>query len=356
MQRAALILTLLLTASLAGCGTLGLGGSEDSEETEASSGGNGETTAKKEEDEDPRSEDATTDRRPTGIGGVETSEEEGLVDSLFGPDEPTASRASQAEMAELRQEIARLQASMDERQPRRRPASAGSRTGPGVAVVFPKGAALQAPMLSALNQAAGSFPLRVITPGDVMPVLNNYGCRPSAPSDCLSAVAVQPGARLLAVIEPLRATDQAQRRLRFRFYDTDLGLRYDPVTLALPQSGDGPAEQSWIAAADAVLLHAQDHLQLTPTIVHAVKTEGDTVYLNQGQSAGLEQGSRLTVHTDGRVIRGVADLPVTWVPGQSRGVVEITRVTENGRAVGRVVEGSAPEPADFLLPANQPRG
>jgi hypothetical protein len=353
MQRPALILALLLSLSLSGCGTLGLWGSEDDE---ATSDENPESADNKDEDDDPRSAQSETDRRPTGIGGVDSSEEDGLVDSIFGSDGPAAAGANRAEMAELRQEIARLQASMEDRQPRRQPASARERTGPGVAVVFPQGAALQAPMLSALNQAAGSFPVRLITPGDVTPVLNNYGCDAAAPSDCLSALAVQPGARLLAVIEPLRASDENQQRVRFRFYDTDLGLRYDPVTLALPQNADGPQEQSWIAAADAVLLHAQDHLQLTPTIVHAVKTEGETVYLNQGQAAGLKRGSRLSVHADGRVIRGVADLPVTWIPGPLRGTVEVTRVTANGRAVGRVVEGETPEPSDFLVPEDGNRG
>jgi hypothetical protein len=348
MQRAGLATALLSMLLLSGCGTLGLGGSEDSD----SKGNDSETQS--EEDNDPRSEDAKADKRVV----IPDSSDDGdsdLLSGIFGSDEPAA-RANQAETAKLRQEIARLQASMQNRQPRRRPASTANRTGPGVAVVFPNGAALRAPMLSALNQAAGSFPMRIMSPGDVKPVLKNYGCSVAAPQDCLSALAVQPGARLLAVVEPLPANENRERRIRFRFYDTDLGLRYDPVTLALPRGNAETENQSWIAAADAVLIHAQDHLQLTPTIVHAVKTEGETVYLNQGKAADLTKGSRLVVHRDGRLIRGAADIPVTWIPGQASGIVEITRVTNSGRAIGRVVEGQAPSPSDFLIPSDNGQG
>ncbi|GEM_PF-5301998 len=352
MQRARLAATLLLVLLLHGCGTFGLGGSEDSDSKSSES----DTTSEKgaESDSDPRSEDAKADKRVV----LPDSEGEGdsdLLSGIFGSDEP-ASQANRAETAKLRQDIARLQASMQDRQPQRQPTRTADRTGPGIGVVFPKGAALRAPMLSALNRAAGSFPMRVMSPGDVRPVLDSYGCRAAAPQDCLSALAVQPGARLLAVVEPLPATKDQERRIRFRFYDTDLGLRYDPVTLALPRGNADTESQSWIAAADAVLIHAQDHLQLTPTIVHAVKAEGDTVYLNQGKAANLAKGSRLTVHGDGRLVRGAADLPVTWIPGNKRGMVEITRVSNSGRAIGRVIEGEAPEPSDFLIPADRDQG
>jgi len=341
MRRIALILSLLLTVTLAGCSSTG--SSESGEPPDGQSGDN---------------EDAETEN--TGDGAEETNAlyDESIFELAFGDDESEedsgnkGSATADAETSELRQEVARLRNALNERARKREPSEGQQRTGPALGIVFSEGEAIEAPMLSALNRASGSFPLRIMSPGKITPVMQRQGCSVSAPTDCLDDLAVQPGTRLLAVVASRPATQDNETRLRFRLYDTDLGLSYAPVTLALPKASDGeqPNAESWLAAADAILLHSMDHLELTPTIVHAVENEGDTVYLNQGRAVGLSKGQRLIIHGSARTVRGPSGLPATWIPGASEGIVEVTRVGGDGNAVGRVIQGSKPRSADYLLP------
>lgn len=285
-----------------------------------------------------------------------------LIDSIgFGGDEKKSDKTAKAsgdetdatELSRLRQKVRRLEADAGTSSAVSRPGpGAANLPGPAIGIVF-SGVenTTTASALGALNDVVRSYPLTLVAPSVVEDQLSRYGCPAAAPQDCLPALAVQPGLRLLAVISGLQGGG-GSTEATLQLFDADLGVAYDPITLRLPANGGSIPAQSLDAMADALYINALDRLRIAPKIFHVVASNNGDYYLNRGRDAGLKPGMRLGIHSDARLVRGPSGTPAAWIPDKAEGTLEIERFTEGGGAVARLVKGKPPKPAYYLVPSS----
>ncbi|HKJ94842.1 MAG TPA: hypothetical protein VKA32_04345 [Gammaproteobacteria bacterium] len=340
---------LLLAAALVGCTNVSETNRPDSNEPGVVPPGAGSRSGDQDKQEKPEQADNLLGELINSIG--------------FGNDEKKAAnknaKAAQGtgdstEVTRLRQEVRQLKAGAGAAGTAGRPGP-GSRNlpGPAVGIVF-SGVedATTASALGALNAVVRSYPLTLVAPGVVEDQLSRYGCPTTSPMDCLPALAVQPGLRLLAVISGLQATGGDTAEARIQLFDADLGVAYDPFTLRLPAAGGSVPDKSLESMADALYINALDRLRIAPKIFHVVASSDGDFYLNRGRDAGLQTGMRLGIHSDARLVRGPSGTPAAWIPSRSQGTLVIERFTEGGAAVARLVKGKPPKPAYYLVPAS----
>ncbi|MGD8430330.1 MAG: hypothetical protein PVH31_07965, partial [Ectothiorhodospiraceae bacterium] len=162
------------------------------------------------------------------------------LSSLFGDDKAkdTNSAANSEQLSRLEQQVSRLEDSLRTAMARDtadQRGSTGAATGPGgpaVGVVFADGSeTVTSRAQLVFSRVVKDYPLRFVGNQRIADELSHYGCTVSEPGDCIRAVAVYPGVRILAVVGGLEDLSGQSASVTVRLMDTDLDVRYDPIRM-----------------------------------------------------------------------------------------------------------------------------
>lgn len=182
--------------------------------------------------------------------------------------------------------------------------------------------------------------------------LAETGCNDVTASGCPEELAIYPGIRILTVIESTRRTGEAVV-FGYRLLDTVTGQTGPARTLRLTTTDDGVPHEALNAAAEEILTSGLTLAGHAPWQTRAFNQREGEWYLSAGRAAGLSAGDRLTIHAPGRTISTPGGNIAGWVPGEQRGVLEVTGFAGDDIAVARLVEGNAPTPQNPLLPMDR---
>lgn len=201
----------------------------------------------------------------------------------------------------------------------------------------------------ALASTAGDYGLPFSGAAAVEERLTETGCNDVTATGCPDELAVYPGIRILTVIESTRRTGEAVV-IGYRLLDTVTGQIGASRTLRLTAAGEGVPREALDAAAEEILTSGLALAGRAPWQTRAFNQRQGEWYLSAGRAAGLSVGDRLTIHATGRTISTPGGNIAGWVPGEQRGVLEVTGFAGDDIAVAQLVEGSEPTPQNPILP------
>ncbi|MBA1148449.1 hypothetical protein H0Z60_15480 [Ectothiorhodospiraceae bacterium WFHF3C12] len=204
-------------------------------------------------------------------------------------------------------------------------------------------------LVRALANKAAAYGLPFSGSAAVEERLAETGCNDVTAAGCPEELATYPGVRVLVVVESSRQSAEAAV-VSYRLLDTVTGTVGPVRTLRLTAAGGDAPGAAIDAAAEEIVTSGLDLVDRAPWQTRAFNQRDGEWYLSAGRDAGLEVGDRLSVHAPGRTIATPGGNVAGWVPGEQRGVLEVTGFAGEGIAIARQVEGNAPTPQSPILP------
>lgn len=201
-------------------------------------------------------------------------------------------------------------------------------------------------------QAAARLPVLMADPEKVSEVMAGTTCARERDLACLSrALGIYPGVRMVVLVEEMILPDTFAGTLagQVSLVDTGLLYRYPVMAVRVPVPAAGETETAVTAALQQVLAVAARKQDLMPWFCRVFHQDEEAFYISAGKRSGLEAGDRLQVVSGGRVVPSPTGHPAGWLPGGKQGMVEVTRLFGEDFAACRLVEGTAPTPADLLM-------
>ena len=195
-------------------------------------------------------------------------------------------------------------------------------------------------LAASLQRNAPGYPVTLAAPDEVADRLAAENCKQPLDAACLSALAEYPGVQLVVQLDAAKLAGEA--RAKVSIYDTLLGSAYGTIELQSP-------DDSLDGLTDAIYQTAADRADTTPWHTRSFRRDGEQWYISAGQDSGLQQGDRLSVHADGRIVPSPTGKPAGWIADEATGTVEIVSFFGDDLAVAKLVEGKGPEAGDVLL-------
>ena len=291
----------------------------------------------------------------------------GLFDGLLGGDKKTQKKLDeqQKQIAELKNEIQRqsLQKEKGETGARTRqvatPPTAPGETRYAIGLYFPPATAdntLSAQFRAVLSTVSPDYPLHYTPSDKIADQLAASHCDLAHPSACADKLAIYPGVRVIAVVDSLEVTaDGSQLQARIHLLDTLTHSTTVSREIRLPALDGKVTDRAWESLADNTLMSALSEARSAPWVAHAFSQDNGRWYLNAGAAQGIQAGDKLVVHAPGKIVRTPSGLAAGWVPGQSKGTLNVESVVSDTLSVATLVDGAPPAPEDPLLLAAQPK-
>ncbi len=182
-----------------------------------------------------------------------------------------------------------------------------------------------------------------------------------APTDCLEkkdlgcisrVTGLYPGVRMLFLVESCSIPESmpGKASLRINVVDTGLLHRYPVIELSQEVQSREEARLFLQQAIHRVLDYAADRSGLMPRHARVFNVQGERCYLSAGEKSGLKPGMRLELVSDGELVTSPTGVPVGWMAGETKGLIEVDSLFGEDAAACSVVEGEAPEQGDYALP------
>ncbi len=187
---------------------------------------------------------------------------------------------------------------------------------------------------------------------EVDEVLTRIECPGKKDLGCLSgALGIYPGVRMVILMESLESPKQIPGEVtsRITLVDTAVRYRYPIMEIAAPVRKSSETELAIQVVCYRAVDLAVRKSRITPWSCRAFSRDDEEWHISAGLKSGLKSGLKLAVVSGGKLVKTPAGLPAGWLPGEQKGMMEVTKLFGNDLAVCRLVSGEGPMPDDLLI-------
>ncbi len=93
--------------------------------------------------------------------------------------------------------------------------------------------------------------------------------------------------------------------------------------------------------------------EIMPWFCRSFSTEKEDWYISAGKISGLKSGDKLNIISEGKLVKSPTGLPAGWIPGASKGILQVKQTFGKDFAACTLIQGKGPTPEDVLLPESQ---
>ncbi|MCP4351494.1 MAG: hypothetical protein GY795_39010 [Desulfobacterales bacterium] len=208
-------------------------------------------------------------------------------------------------------------------------------------------------IMRSIPKAAETLP--VVFPDQEMinEVLANTDCLKKRDLFCISgAVRVYPGVRMLALIELFDIPKElpGSATVKIAVVDTGLMFMYPLIEITAQIKNKEDVNSFILGVIDNIAEFAHKKSEIMPWFCRSFSAENEDWYISAGKISGLKLGDKLNVVPEGKLVKSPAGLPAGWMPGTSKGTLEVKQMFGKDFAACSLIQGKGPAPEDMLMP------
>jgi len=209
---------------------------------------------------------------------------------------------------------------------------------------------------SDLSRAARNYakvaPVVFISPTEISDALSRTPCAEKRDiSRCARELATYPGLRMLVLVESIRLPKVFPGEARATLHMFDPFFQSADNIAKVEANIKSPSDVAPFLrrVMETALDRAVEKSGLTPWFCRVFSGRQGEWYVNAGKLSGLKAGDRLKIVAQGTRVKAPSGQPAGWIPGPSKGVLEVQTLFGKDLAACRLVSGKEPTLEDVLL-------